>query len=259
MSERDKDVMIYHFEPKRRIYLVSLHLENKPGALGNLADLLAVRGMNILEGFFGGMAYGPNATLSFFVETSNKMMDEKWLKDFLSSSVYASDVEVKAPVEGFLADSVNFPLTWNSGDRAVLMRIEGVRKMLDTALQAQPKEGERVVYELGYNYGKDAWTNLMATFRPKSKEALAEMLNVYSATGWGRPELVELDVTHGRAKVRLYDGFECSGPSEGGRRSSFIRGHLAGAFTSFFDRQVRAVENKCVSGGGDHCEFEISP
>ncbi|HYC26575.1 MAG TPA: hypothetical protein VEB67_00970, partial [Nitrososphaerales archaeon] len=97
MSERDKDVMIYHFEPKRRIYLVSLHLENKPGALGNLADLLAVRGMNILEGFFGGMAYGPNATLSFFVETSNKMMDEKWLKDFLSSSVYASDVEVKAP------------------------------------------------------------------------------------------------------------------------------------------------------------------
>jgi len=258
MSDRDKDVMIYHNEPSRRIYLVSLHLENKPGALGNLADQLAVRGMNILEGFFGGMSYGPNAVLSFFVETTNKMMDEGWLKDYLTSSVYASDVEVKGAVEGFLADSVNFPLTWNSGDRAVLMRINGIRRMLNTILEAQPKDGPKTVYDLGFNYGKDAWKNLMETHRPKTKEGLAEMLKIYNATGWGRAELVELDVKHMKARVHFSDSFECS-PDQETKGSNLIRGHIAGAFSSFFQTDVNAVEHSCASRGDDHCDFEVQP
>ena len=69
MVTRDKEVMVFHYDPKKKVFLVSLHLENEPGALGNLADLLAVRGMNILEGFFGGMSSEPKATVSFFVET----------------------------------------------------------------------------------------------------------------------------------------------------------------------------------------------
>jgi len=92
VSTHDKDVMVFHYEPKKKVYLVSLHLENESGALGNLADMFAVRGMNILEGFFGGMSFEPKATVSFFVETTNQRMDERWLKEFIESSEYASDV-----------------------------------------------------------------------------------------------------------------------------------------------------------------------
>ena len=70
--------------------------------------------MNILEGYFGGMSHGPKSSVSFFLESTNQRLDEEWLKELVESSVYVSDVEVNSGVEGFVADSLNFPLTWNN-------------------------------------------------------------------------------------------------------------------------------------------------
>jgi len=259
MLTRDKDVMIFHYDQKKKVYLVSLHLENEPGALGNLANLLGVRGMNILEGFFGGMSSEPKATVSFFVETANNKMDEGWLKEFIGSSVYASDVEVRPGVDGFVADSLNFPLTWNTGDRAVLMRTDSLRAMFDAVMAANREEGERTIYNLGFSYAQATYERLFSTYRPTSKEGLAEVLKIYSATGWGRLELSDLDPRRLRAKLRLEEGFECADVKSGRPESNFIRGHLAGVLSTYFGSDVEAVETKCISKGDPHCEFEISP
>jgi predicted hydrocarbon binding protein len=259
MLSRDKDVMVFHYDPKKKTYLVSLHLENEPGALGNLTNLLAVRGMNILEGFFGGMSYEPKATVSFFVETANPRMDESWLKDFIESSVYASDVEVRSGVDGFVSDSVNFPLTWNTGDRAVLILMASLRSMFDAVLAANPEDGRRLIYEEGFSLGRAAYEMLFSTYRPKSRAGLAEVLKTYTATGWGRLELSGLDPGHKRAKLKLEEGFECAGLSTGKPESNFIRGHLAGMLSTYFGSDVKAVETRCTSKGDPHCEFEISP
>jgi predicted hydrocarbon binding protein len=257
MSDREKDVMVYHYDPRRRIFLVSLHLENRPGALGNLADLLGVRGMNILEGYFGGISSGPKGVLSFFVETTNRMMDANWLKDFIETSVFVSDVVVKPSVEGFIVDSLNFPLTWNTGDRAVMMRIAGVRAVLDAAKSGP--DGERLVYEQGFNYGKAAWLDMMSVYRPNTREGWAEELRIYVATGWGQIDLLELDFRARWAKVRMREGFECAGLRTGRPESNFIRGHLAGAFSAYFGTDVGAFETKCSSMGHPYCEYEIRP
>jgi predicted hydrocarbon binding protein len=259
MADRNKDVMVYRYDPKKKYYLVSLHLENKPGALGNLANLLGIRGINILEGFFGGMSYGSKANVSFFLETTNLQLDEGWVKDFLTSSVYVSDVEVKSGVEGFLCDSLNFPITWNNGDRAVLMRVEGLRAMLDAVKSSDPWAGEAAIYAQGFSYGRAAWENLFGIHRPKTKESLADMLKIYVATGWGRIELLDINPTHKTAKVKLVEAFECTGLSTGKPESHFISGHLAGAFSAYFGSDVKAVETKCMAKGDSHCEFDISP
>ena len=258
MGDRNKDVMIFRFDPKKRYFIVSLHIENKPGALGNLANLLGIRGINILEGFFGGMTYSEKANVSFFLESTNQQVDERWLKDFLASSVYVSDVEVRAPVEGFLTDSLNFPMTWNNGDRAVLMRVEGFRVMLDTVKSAYPDRGEAEIYRLGFSYGRAAWENLMTIHRPKTREGLGEMLKIYASTGWGRLELLDLNSNRLSAKVKLEDGFESVDLSTGKPECFFIGGHLAGAFSSYFGADLRAQETKCVAQGDSHCEFAIS-
>ena len=70
-----KDLMLYHYHPKRRFYLVSMRLENQPGALGNLANILGIRGMNILEGYFGGVSASEGGVVSFFLESTNPKMD----------------------------------------------------------------------------------------------------------------------------------------------------------------------------------------
>jgi predicted hydrocarbon binding protein len=259
MDERSKDVIVYRYDPKKKYFLISLHLENKPGALGNLANLLAIRGVNILEGFFGGMSYEPKATVSFFLESTNQQMDEGWLKDFLTSSVYVSDVEVKSSVEGFLTDSLNFPITWNNGDRAVLMRVEGLRVMLDAVKATQPGVGEEAIYLQGFSYGRAAWDNLMAVHYPKTREGLAEMLKIYVATGWGKIELLEVDPSHTHARIRMDDAFESADLNTGKPECYFIAGHLAGALSGYFKAEVKAKETKCRSKGDSHCEFQISP
>jgi len=257
--DRNKDVMVYRFDQKKQYFIVSLHLENKPGALGNLANLLGIRGVNILEGFFGGIAEGTKGNMSFFLESTNRMMDEKWLKDFLTSSVYVSDVEVKSGRDGFLADSLNFPITWNTGDRAILMRVEAVRAMLNAVKDADPVRGVASVYAQGFGYGEHAWESLLSVHRPRSKEALAEMLKIFDANGWAKMELVDLNVASNKVHVKMYEGFECAGRSTGVPEGHFIGGVLAGAMTAFLGSDVRATETKCISKGDSHCEFQVSP
>jgi len=259
MDGRNKDVMVYRFNPKGKHFLVSLHLENKPGALGNLANLLAIRGMNILEGFFGGMSYGEKANVSFFLESTNQQIDEGWIKDFLATSVYVSDVEVKSSVEGFLTDSLNFPITWNNGDRAVLMGVEGLRAILDSVKATEPGVGEEAIYLQGFSYGKAAWENLMGVHHPKTREGLAEMLKIYIATGWGKIDLIDVNTQHNHAQVKMDEAFESTGLDTGKAECYFIGGHLAGMMSAYFGAEVKTVETKCRSKGDPHCEFQISP
>ena len=259
MLARYKEVMVFHYDPKKKVYLVSLHLQNEPGALGNLTNMLAVRGMNILEGFFGGMSYEPKATVSFFANATNPRMDESWLKDLIESSVYASDVEVRSGVDGFVSDSLNFPLTWNAEDRAVLMPAACLKPMFDAVIAANRIEGERVIYDQGFSLGRATYERLFSIYRPNSRAGLAEMLKTYSAIGWGQLELPGLDPDHKRAKLKLEKGFECTGMNTGKPESNFIRGHLAGVLSAYFGSEVKAVETRCISKADPCCEFEISP
>jgi len=259
VAAREKDVIVYRYDPSKKYFLVSLHLDNKPGALGNIANVLAIRDINILEGFFGGMGYDSKATVSFYVESANKRIDENWIKDFLKTSVYVTDLEVKPATEGYLTDTLNFPLRWNSGERAILMSSLGLRALLDSMKSVNQGSGDATIHSHGFSYGKAAWENLLSGFRPKTKEGFAEMLGIYSALGWGRPELVDIDLNKRKAKVRLRDSFECEGMNTGEPECNFVKGHISAAFSTFFGGYVRATEKKCVSKGDEFCEFEISP
>ncbi len=259
MAGRNKDSMVYRYDPKKKYFLVSLHLENKPGALGNLANVLGIRGINILEGFFGGIESGQKGNMGFYLESTNPKMDEDWLKDFISTSVYVSDVEVKSGREGWLSDTLNFPLTWNNGDRAVLMRVGALRGMIEAVMTADPENGPSTVYEQGFAYGKTAWSDLLNIHRPMSKEGLEEMLQILNAIGWAKAELDQLDVVHHRARVGMNEGFECSGRMTGRPEGNFLGGVLAGVLSDYFEREVKAVETKCVSKGDAQCVFEVAP
>ncbi len=259
MSERRKDFMVFHYDPKKKFFLVNLRIEDRPGALGNLADILGVRGINIMEGYFGTILSDGRSNVSFYCQASNPKMDKEWLKEFLESSVYVSDVVVKESVEGFLADSLNFPVTWNTGERAIVMRTGNLQSLIDAARAAGGGGGDDLVYQAGFRWGKEGWKDLFITVKPRSKEAISELLQVYAAVGWARMEVRDLDPSRRRAKVRVSDCFECEGVTSEKTCGNFIRGHVAGALSNYFGSDVKGVETKCVSKGDSYCEIELSP
>jgi predicted hydrocarbon binding protein len=251
--------MVFHYDPKKKFFLVSLELENKPGALGNLANLLGIRGINMLEGYFGANTTESTGPISFFVETNNTRLDDKWLKEFIETSVGVENVQVKESVEGFLADSLNFPIVWNTGDRAVMMRMDYLRVVFEALRKAIGADGDRIIYNQGFDYGKASWANLLATFTPRSHGGLEEVLQIYSAVGWGRVSLREVDQRNKHATIRMTESFECAESGQGIPASQFVRGHIAGAMSAYFRSDVKAVETKCVSAGAGYCEFDLSP
>ncbi len=212
----------------------------------------------MLEGYIGGTSSEEYQVASFFLESTNPRLDSGWLKEFIESSVFVSDVMVKQGVEGFLFDSLNFPLSWNTGDRAVLVKVGGLRAMLNAVMMANPATGAESIYSQGFSYGKSVWEQLLSVHRPQTREGLSEALQLYSAAGWGRPELTHLDMEKVQAKVRFEEGFECVDQMTGRPASHFMRGHLAGALSAYFQSDLRCEETKCTSKGDKYCEFEVA-
>lgn len=258
MEERRKDLMVYHYDPKKRFYLISFREQNVPGALGAVTSILGVRGVNLLEGFFGSDPKDEWGPVSFFVESTDPKVDKDWLMQYLKASIYISDIEIRESRDGFLADSVNFPLSWGSGDRAVAMRAEQVKGMFDV-VRGVPGIGDDVLYKMGFQYGKNTWQKLFGLFQPKTGVSVADDLQIYTAVGWGRIELLELNPTARQAKVRFYDGFECIGTSYSRPYCHFTRGHIAGAFSAHFKADMNCTEVRCAATGEKYCEFDVSP
>ena len=258
MQRQRKEVMVYHYDPKKRFFIVTVTEQNVPGALGALANILGVRGINLLEGWFGGASGEASGPVSFFAESTDPKLDKDWMTEYLKASIYVSDIEVRESKNGFLADSQNFPLTWVSGDRAIMLRVSMSKVMFDV-VRAVPGIGDEVLYRMGFESGKSTWQDLITRLKPATKEALADVLAIYAAVGWGRPELIELDQPGRRARLAFGEGFECEGVATGKPYSQFTRGHLAGAFSAFLKSDVKCVETRCLSAGARYCEFQITP
>jgi len=257
MQRQRKDVMVYHSDPNKRFFFITVSEQNVPGALGALANILGVRGINLLEGWFGGSSEEAQGPVSFFAESTDPKLDKDWITEYLKASVYVSDIEVRESRNGFIADS-NFPLTWASGDRAIMLRVSMTKTIFDV-VRAVPGIGEEVLYRMGFESGKSTWQDLFARLKPATKEGFADNLGIYTAVGWGRPELVELDPAAHRARIAFADGFECQGVTTGKPYSHFTRGHLGGAFSAYFKTDVKCVEARCLSAGYRYCEFVVSP
>ncbi|HMD79515.1 MAG TPA: V4R domain-containing protein [Nitrososphaerales archaeon] len=257
MQQQRKDVMVYHFDPQKRFFIITVTEQNVPGALGALANILGLRGINLLEGWFGGSSEAAQGPVSFFAESTDPRLDREWITEYLKASVYVSDIQVQESKNGFIADT-SFPLTWASGDRAVMLRVS-MTKTIFNVVRAVPGIGEEVLYRMGFESGKSTWQDLFARLHPATKEALADNLGIYAAVGWGRPELVELDQVGRRARIAFAEGFECEGTATGKPYSHFTRGHLAGAISAYFKADLKCVETRCVSAAARYCEFLVSP
>ena len=253
-----KDVNVYLFDPTRKFFQIVIELENVPGALRSVLEVMHGLELNILGSFSSVDSSARLGVWSGFVEDSTHTAPD--LKRKLAASPFVHDAMVVESRKGFLVDGVHFPLAFNTGTRAVMMGAKTLANMLGTVNEQYGSGGNAILYEEGRSYGKDTGadylTRLGGDFIVSN---MGEVLKLYQALGWFRVAKVKFDAEAGSLLLQAEENFECSGVDSRVPHSHFVRGHLEGMVTTWLGRPMEAKETLCLAKGDKFCEFVITP
>lgn len=255
---KSKDVMVYQREKGRKLFLVACQLKHEMGSIPEIASILEKANYNLVSGFISNPDSDGYGTCSFFLEAVEGRPSTADLKSVVQRVSSVKEVEVKEALNGLLVDTLNFPLSWNSGDRVVTLRTEFFATML-AGLKEHFKSGADVVlHEMGFHHGRPTWENVLRTYPVRDRASVAEALGFYDASGWGKTQLISFDIASKKAVVRVGDNFECALKERSSQNgSNFFRGHMEGLFTVVFGAEARAAEKRCLCMGDPYCEFDI--
>lgn len=251
-----KDVNVIVFNPAKRFLHIAVQLKNNPGALESVVHTITVLRLNILGSFSSVDPGADTGVWSAFVEDESHTTSQ--LKEMLGKSPYVVDVVVAESRDGLLVDSIHFPLAWNSGDRAVMMRDRYLNAMFDSIRGTFGSGGEAILYQEGFAYGKESWDEFVGRLgRSFVRSHLKDVLMIYQAVGWFKLERVEHDEGSSRVALSTGGNFECEGAESREPHSHFVRGHLAGAMTAVMGRRMACRETRCVAKGDGGCAFVL--
>jgi predicted hydrocarbon binding protein len=254
-----KDMMVYVFGANKRFFHVVIQLKNEPGALSAVSALLAQARFNILEGFTSTLGGKDIGTWSFFAEATEGSLTSGDLKALLVASKYVGGVVVNESENGFLLDTIHFPLRWNSGERAMTMRTDTFTMILNRMKDIFGSGGDVIVYHQGREAGRQGFGDLARDIGDgKIASTLTTILPCYAAVGWGRPELISADPESSSITLRMWGNFECEGQKSEKPNSQFIRGHIAGLFSKVMAVELECSETKCTAMVESYCEFVVS-
>jgi predicted hydrocarbon binding protein len=253
-----KDVNVYLFNPTKKFFHVVIELENVPGALRNVLEVVHGLDLNVLGSFSSVDSSAKFGVWSGFVEDSDHTAMD--LKRMLSASPYVHDAIVAESNKGFLVDGIHFPLSYNNGTRAVMMGTKALANMIGTLNERFGTGGEVILYEEGLSYGKEVGGEyLMMLGSDFISSNMGEVMKVYQAKGWFRVEDVTMDAAKGRVVIAAGENFECAGVEARSPHSHYVRGHLEGLVTTWLGRPMECRETLCVASGDRFCEFTLTP
>src|SRR3989344_2341397 len=101
---------------------------------------------------------------------------------------------------------------------------------------------------------------LQIDFGVEGDKGLEFMEAFFTASGWGKLERADLDFEKAHAIVSVSNSIvaaQCQGVKA--PVDTFLRGFLAGIFSTYFKKDVDCVETKCASQNSQSCDFVIKP
>ena len=256
----NKDVFVLQRESGSKLFLVALQLKNGVGAVGDFIGRLEGANFIIDSAYLSSPDPDGYARCSLLIEAPKAGTAADDVREIIEKSKSVAMLEVKEAHKGLLIDSLNFPVSWNTGDRVIMLRTEFFTT-LEAGIRKQFESGADVVlYEMGYHHGEPTWRNLLKSYEVKTLKDLQEVLSIYIANGWGMPEAVSMDLAARTAEVKFSDNFECMlKRGQTGSGSNFVRGHLKGFFEVVFGSKVEVNETACIAKGDPTCTFSVTP
>ncbi len=168
-----------------------------------------------------------------------------------------ADVEVIDPLfDGFTSGRFFPPKLW--GERAIILREPGYRAFARNLRERLGSGYAAILYYIGFEMG----ANYFSAHKKVAGESFENLVKLSEAmfmqVGFGILKWIKIDTVGGLVIARVWDSFECELFKGGNEPSShFIRGMLAGWASRLLEKEVSAVEVKCIAMGDPYCEFYI--
>jgi predicted hydrocarbon binding protein len=225
-----------------------------------LSSILSRRSLDVVSGSIT-RKHGGEVVFTLFLDYTDTGMSLDSLRESLSSFNVVERVLANGTVsEGVAMNSHAFPLLLGER-RVIILPTELFERIASFFRVSLGGVANTVLYELGRMCGGAAARQFRASpNRGNGEETVRMGLAMIQAAGWGIVEDLYSDSSKMAWRVSVRDLFECvsSKSDEGGNKSHFFRGYLAGLFQEAYGlERVSCVESLCASNHAASCEFSI--
>ncbi|HPM85769.1 MAG TPA: 4-vinyl reductase [archaeon] len=133
---------------------------------------------------------------------------------------------------------------------------------LTSICEVQDNEFHKKIYE---SVKKSTLENLMKEFGAnigsEKKKQLDFFQNFFTASGWGKIQLIDLQ-PEGKKAIIILENSPFASKLKGKTQlpaDVFLRGTFAGIFSKIFEENIDCVESECAALNGEKCKFIIKP
>ncbi len=256
MEPTRKRSLGFYFSPKVRAFHVVVKLNDVPGALSSVLELLSSH-LDLVASVRYSLDSG-GAIWSGFGKSLSKAETAGKLKKLVERSPMVVDCEVKASDRGLLVDSFHTGIEVAPDRPGIVLPLAGVSRMYGRLAEVFGSGGETILFEEGSALGESSGKYLNAKLGQDSLDwKVKALLGMYTAYGWGSALLT---VEKPRTQFRLVfrDCFECAGTLKKRSGCNFLRGHLASTVSTMSGTKFEGKETKCRFRGDATCEFLLS-
>jgi len=224
------------------------------GILRDLAKLIAEENIPIIK------IFSLDSHIIMFIETVDGEKLSK-IRDRIKCELrYVENVEIHvSSVEGFASLPNIYPQIL--GERALILRESAVKSIIESILENLKVTPQIVLYLMGRRLGEEYYETHRRIFHVDLEDMMKIAENLFTATGYGRIEVVKRNLNPIEIEYHIYDCIECKINLESNRRikSSLIRGLIEGYYTKLLGREVECIEEECITEGKEKCKIRVKP
>lgn len=238
----------------RKLVEVSILMEDVPGMIAKVSNVIAQKGINILYGVHH-KSDDPNAIWWCFFADFGDVDPDKLASEIAKVEGVRKIAFTPASEKPLFLDVHHSSIEFFN-ERAILFRVDWLVGIFADIYKRWGTGGRVFIYHLGFEGGREAYEVWKKRLGLEGKDLIEASLDLIQSLGWISGYSFSLDLESEMAIIKLENNFECS-LAKNMEGSQFIRGVLAGFFTGIIGSECSVDERKCISRGDPYCEFLV--
>ena len=259
-----KALFAIDFKPTAKLAQFSIEMRNVIGALRELTESVGKHGVNILSGFHDAPLSAETGVWSFFADFTKANIEPEGLATELSSHPSVLRVRSKRSDDGFITDTMHFPVLVGR-ERAIIVRasiLVSILERIRSIFGPESRSAQVMLHQIGEAGGQRVSEAVKTmTGLVFMRNNIARALSLFTAVGWGILDVKTVDPDKKTAEIHIKDGFESADSRNTSTTAQchFTRGLLTGWFSTLFETKIDVAETHCVAKGDPFCIFLVQP